>query len=216
LERSSLQSFWACFARNQVLENAQFLENSGLPILEVNAGYPLEVADVAKLEQAFHDRGKPGILILPDDPNLELASSNAQFQPYSSLVMLEVQSDANDLVVEQVSWTQATALAKVWCVQHQALNWQEFITKEITRGMQQHPNLTAYLAFEDHEPTGMMIALETGFAGWIAGKSRALQALTHRLSSDFTEAVVTMPLEKLEMLPNDRVLDRYSIWFKIR
>jgi hypothetical protein len=211
-----LQAFWACFARNQRLEEVEFLENSNLPILEANAGYPCSVADVVKLEQEFLNHGKPGILILPEDSNLELAASNAQFLPYSSLVVLEVKPTANGLIVEQVSWSQASTLAKVWCVQHSALEWQELVAKEIARAMQQNPNLTAYLAFENHQPTGMMIALEPGFSGWLAGETRALQALTQRLSSDFEQAIVAVPLEDFSRFPEAREIERLSVWLKIR
>ena len=235
-----LQSFWACFSRNQILEEVIFLENSNLPILEANAGYPKSVSDVAKLEEEFATRGKPGILVLPDDSNLELAASNAQFQVYSSFVLLEVQPEANDVIVEQVSWSQASSLAKVWCLQNSALPWQELVAKEIIRAMQKNPNLMAFLAFENHQPTGMMIALlahkiapvlmpdvhlaggiadglfalESGFSGWLAGETRAIQALTHRLSSDFKHAVVAVPLEDFSRFPQARELARLGVWLK--
>jgi hypothetical protein len=209
----NLQAFWACFAQTQVLEEVVFLENSSLPILEVNAGYPSSVLDIAKLEQEFMAHGKSGVLILPDDAKLELAASNAQFLPYSSLVLLEMQSETNDLIVEQVSWTQALTLAKVWCVQHSALDWQDFVAKEITRAMRQNPNLMAYLAFENHEPKGMMIVLEPGFAGWIAGETKALQALSKRLMSDFGRAIVAM---QPDIFLRVSVLERYSVWVKMR
>ena len=205
------------------------LENPSLPILEVNAGYPNSVADILNLEQEFLARGKPGILILPDAPNLELAASNAQFQVFSSLVLLEVKPVASDVIVEQVSWTQALTLARVWCLQHQALDWQEFVAKEITRALQKNPNLTAYLAFENHQAIGMLIALlahktapdglfalESGFAGWIAGESRAFQALSHRLLSDFENAIISVPLEQSKQFEHTRVTDSYSVWVKIR
>jgi hypothetical protein len=193
-----------------------FLENPNLPILEVNAGFPNSVSDIAKLEQVFLRRGKSGILILPDDPNLKLAASNAQFVPYSSLVLLEVQSEMSDLIVEQVSWTQASTLAKVWCLQHAALAWEEMVAREIVRAMQKFPILTAYLAFEDHEPTGMMLALETGFSGWLAGEMKALQALTNRLSSDFEQAIVAVSLEQISFFSEAREIERLSVWLKIR
>ena len=217
------------------------LENPSLPILEVNAGYPNSVADILNLEQEFLARGKPGILILPDAPNLELAASNAQFQVFSSLVLLEVKPVASDVIVEQVSWTQALTLARVWCLQHQALDWQEFVAKEITRALQKNPNLTAYLAFENHQAIGMLIALlahktapldhkrapsgmvadglfalESGFAGWIAGESRAFQALSNRLLSDFENAIISVPLEQSKQFEHTRVTDSYSVWVKIR
>jgi hypothetical protein len=211
-----LQAFWACFARNQILENAVLLESSNLPILEANAGYPTSVSDIANLEQAFDDRGKSGILILPNDANLELAASNAQFLLYSSLVLFEPQPENSDLLVEQVAWTQASTLARVWCGQHQALDWQEFVAKELARAMQQNPSLTAYLAFEDHEPVGMMIALEPGFTGWIAGETRALRALMHRLASDFEEAIAAVSLEDFSRFSEAREVERLSIWLKTR
>jgi hypothetical protein len=211
-----LHSFWACFAQNQMLEEVNFLENSNLPILEVNAGFPNSSLEIVKLEEHFAAHGRTGILVLPGDENLELAASNAQFLPYSSLVLLEVKLEASDLVVEQVSWTQATMLARVWCWQHQALDWQELVAKEIARAMQQNPILTAYLAFEDHEPTGMMIALEPGFTAWLAGQTKALQALTHRLSSDFEQAIVAVPLEQISFFPEAREIERLSVWLKLR
>jgi hypothetical protein len=197
-------------------EEVILLENSSLPIFEVNAGYPNSVSDVANLEQGFLARGKSGILVLSGDANLELAASNAQFLPYSSLVLLEVQSEANDLVVEQVSWSQASNLARVWCLQNSALDWQDLVAKEIASAMQQNPNLIAYLAFENHEPVGMMIALEPGFTAWLAGERKALQALTHRLSSDFEHAVVAVPLEDISSFPQAREIERLSVWVKIR
>jgi hypothetical protein len=197
-------------------EEVILLENSSLPIFEVNAGYPNSVSDVANLEQGFLARGKSGILVLSGDANLELAASNAQFLPYSSLVLLEVQSEANDLVVEQVSWSQASNLARVWCLQNSALDWQDLVAKEIASAMQQNPNLIAYLAFENHEPVGMMIALEPGFTAWLAGERKELQALTHRLSSDFEHAVVAVPLENISSFPQAREIERLSVWLKIR
>ena len=182
----------------------------------MNAGFPNSSLDIAKLEQEFSTHGKTGILVLPDDSNLELAASNAQFLPYSSLVVLEVQSEISDLIVEQVSWSQAPTLAKVWCLQHSALEWQDFVAKEIARAMQQNAKLTAYLAFEDHQPTGMMIALEPGFTAWLAGKETAMQALTHRLSSDFEQAIVAVPLENFFGFREAREIERLSVWLKTR
>jgi hypothetical protein len=199
-----------------MFKEVKFLENLNLPIFEVNAGYPNSVSEVINLEQEFLARGKSGILILSDDKKLELATSNMQFLPYSSLVVLEIQSETNDLIVEQVSWSQASTLARVWCLQHQALDWQELVAKEIARGMQQNPSLTAYLAFEGHEPTGMMLALEPGFTGWMAGETKALQALTHRLSNDFEQAIVAVPFEQISLFPNAREIERLSVWLKIR
>ncbi len=193
-----------------------FLENLNLPILEVNAGFPNSVSEVIKLEQEFAIRGKTGILVLPEDANLELATSNAQFLPHSSLVVLEVKPTPNDLVVEQVSWTQASTLAKVWCLKHSALDWQELVGKEIANAMQKNPNLTAYLAFEGHEPIGMMIALEPGFTGWLAGETKALQALTHRLVCDFKHPVVAVSLEDFSRFPEAREIERFSVWLKTR
>ena len=193
-----------------------FLENLNLPILEVNAGYPNSSLDIAKLEKMFVMRGKSGILVLPNDEKLELAASNAQFQGYSSLVVLEVKSEANDLIVEQVSWSQASTLAKVWCSQHSALGWQDLVAKEIARAMQKNPNLLAYLAFENHQPMGMMIVAEPGFSAWLAGETEVLQALTHRLWSDFEQAAVAVPLDHASLLPKAREIERLSVWLKIR
>ena len=189
------------------------LENPNLPILEVNAGYPLTVGDVLNLEHHFSARGKPGILVLPDDAKLELAASNAQFQPFSSLMLLEVKSEANEVIVEQVSWSQASALARVWCLQHNALDWQDWVAKEIARAVQQSLSLTAYLVFENHQVAGMMIAHETGFAAWLAGETRAIEALAHRLSIDFEPGILAVPFE---VFPHAKLLDRYSIWLKTR
>ncbi len=219
-----------------------FLENSNLPIFEVNAGFPNSVSDIAKLEQMFVMRGKPGILVLPNDEELELAASNAQFLPSSSLVLLEVQFEKSDVIVEQVSWSQGSILAKVWCLKNSALEWQDLVAQEIVRAMQRNPNLTAYLAFENHQPTGMMIALlahkiapvlmpdvhlaggiadglfalEPGFSGWLAGETKALQALTQRLFSDFGRAIVVVPLEELSCFPAAREIERLSVWLKMR
>ncbi len=199
-----------------MFEEVKFLENSNLPILEVNAGYPSSVSDIEKLEQEFLARGKPGILVLRDNSNLELAASNAQFLPYSSVVLLEPQSEINELIVEQVSWTQASTLAKVWCSQHSALEWQDLIAKEIARAMQKFPKLLAYLAFENHQPMGMMIVLEPGFTGWLAGETKALQALTHRLFSDFEQAILAVPPEQASLFPGAREVERLSVWLKTR
>jgi hypothetical protein len=186
-----------------------------LPILEVNAGYPNSVADISNLEQEFLARGKPGILILPNNPNLELAANNAQFQAISSLVLLEVQAEINEIIVEQVSWTQAETLARVWCMFYQALDWQDFIAKEIARALQQHPSLSAYLAFENHQVVGMMIALETGFSGWLAGETRVLEAFANRLASDFENTLLSASLEQSKDFANTRMTDTYSVWVKI-
>ncbi len=185
-------------------------------MLEVNAGYPSSVSDIENLEHEFLARGKTGILVLPDDPSLELAASNNQFQVYSSLVLLEMPSVEGELIVEQVSWSQAPTLAKVWCLQNSALDWQDFVAQEIASAMRQNPNLMAYLAFENHEPVGMMIALEPGFTGWIAGETKTLQALSQRLESDFKHVIVAVPLEEISLFPEAREIERLSAWVKIR
>ncbi len=213
---SWLEDYWALFAK-QKLESTDFLilQNANLPILEVNAGYlkKLESLDVLKLELERLQR--PVFIVNPESLG----------KPEYQGLILEWNGTQNpDIYIEQVSWTQAKQLAVVWCKQHNALEWQELVTLEITKAMQAHKDLIAYVAFEQDKPISMILAMpfsgcwhqqqlfssqtQGAVSGWWAGKPDIAAALFSRVATDFAGLEVSVPQVFLHQV---RVLEKFKI-----
>ncbi len=199
-----LEGFWSLFA-TQTLEfgGLTLLQNPNLPLLEVNCAY-------GQLETSLK--------MLPDawqPPRLWLSSETAQgLLQYKGLMLEWGTGYPANMIIEQVAWTQAPVLARVWCQQHQALEWQDSVANEIARVMQQYPELCAYLAYEADAPTGMLLAMpKTGWwhngtpkqwfssqlqgavSAWWAGKNQIAKALFARAKADFGGLEVSVPTD---------------------
>ena len=114
------ERYWRAFSSNLIeISGAIVLENRGLPILEVNAGYPTAPGQILEIKRLYATRGRPACLILPEGSSLELEASNAQFVPHVGFAVLECESDLEPdwnllPLVEQVSWGAARSLRRSW------------------------------------------------------------------------------------------------------
>ncbi len=151
-------------------------------MLEVNALY----GDSA-LEQP--------ILIRPsrlDDSQLE------GYDLVGTLIALEFKAVeiTSSLWVEQVAWTQAAQLARVWCEHNDASDWQTFVARSLARSLQAHPDLLAYIAYQSKAEVSMMVISSGGCCGWWAGTDDVARALFARGASDLGQLEVTVPIER--------------------
>jgi hypothetical protein len=137
---------WAALATEQLeLDGVLAVHNPDLPVLQANAIYDFS-SSPTQLTQA----------------RMWLESRSNVVSVYSSLdgleliepKMLELQYS-----VEQVNWTQARALARVWCNAHDP-SWEPFVTRALTRAMQNEPRLTAFLAFDSSQAVDMLLAFD--------------------------------------------------------
>ena len=151
-------------------------------MLEVNALYGLQ-----PLEQTVVIRAAS-----PEESQLE------GYDLTGTLVALEVEAVGitSSIWVEQVAWTQAPQLARVWCDAVGAGDWRDFVARELAHALETHADLLAYLAYLGDEAVGMMIASSDGISGLWAGADDAARALFERGSHDLGRLEITVPLER--------------------
>jgi hypothetical protein len=137
---------WAALAAERLeLDGLLAVRNPDLPVLQANAIYHFG-ANAAQLPEA----------------QAWLEARTNVVSVYSSVEDLEhvkAQPLKPELFVEQVNWVQARALARVWCEAHDP-SWEPFVTRALTRAMQNHSNLIAFLAFDSSQAVGMLLAFE--------------------------------------------------------
>jgi hypothetical protein len=195
-------AYWELFAHQTFeADGLVWLQNSNLPILEVNAGYG---SNLSLLEQHCQTLERPCLLVSATLP------SNAEVQ--HRLTLLEWRGTANNVYIEQVPWTRASLLAQAWCEQHHAQPWQALVALELARVLQKTPDLCAYLALESDKPIGMLLAMpkngwwhdgtppnwfspqpQGAACGWWAGERQTAEALFARASADFGGLEVAVP-----------------------
>ena len=98
--------------------------------------------------------------------------------------------------VEQVAWTQAPQLARVWCDLNDASDWLALVARELAHGLESHADLLAYLAYLGDDAVGMMVASSDGIGGLWAGADDAARALFARGANDLGRLEITVPLER--------------------
>jgi hypothetical protein len=216
----SLERYWQAFSSDHSqISGAVVFENRGLPILEVNAGYPNAPGQILEIKRSYAARGRPACLILQEGSNLELEASNAQFVPHTGFAVLEcdpeLEPDWTKIpLVEQVSWGAAQSLAKTWCDQVGARDWEIHVSSEIARLMPSTPNIRAYLALAKDRVIGMGFALE-GAIHWLAGETQASNAIIKRVAFDSGIPVqFSVALEQTPAFPLTRELERFVIWME--
>ncbi|MFN3265671.1 MAG: hypothetical protein ACK41E_02420 [Deinococcales bacterium] len=174
-----------------------------MPALEVNAGYG---TDLTVLKVCTARLGRPCLLLT--------ANPASGWQILSELTKLEwlPKFTESDIQIEQVSWLQAQTLARVWCEQHQALDWQHFVAPELARVLQKTPEMSAYIAYLEHNPVGMMLVMPNNawccdkntqetfsnllpfaVSGWWAGSRQVAHTLFNRAATDYGKLEVIVP-----------------------
>ncbi len=213
-----LERYWRAFSSNfNRVSGASVLENRGLPILEVNAGYPTIPGQILEIKRFYAARGRPACLILPEGSNLELEASNAQFVPHAGFAVLacepELEPDWNLWpTVEQVSWGAARALAQTWCESVGSGGWEVSTSNEIARVMPVNSNVLAYTALEADHVIGMGFALD-GVMHWLAGDAKTKTAIIKRAAFDAGNPVqFSVSLEQIPQFPLMREFKRCVIW----
>ena len=158
------------------------LENKFLPMLEVNAAY----GDLA-LEH-------PISICANQLEDSQLEGSDLAV----TLVALgfEAVEITSSIWVEQVAWTQAPQLARVWCDQNDASDWQAFVAGELAHSLERDAGLLAYLAYQNDAATGMMIASSDGICGLWAGAIDVAQALFARGAHDLSRLKVIVACDR--------------------
>jgi hypothetical protein len=159
---------WAALATKHFEVNgALALCNPNLPVLEVNA---------------IHDFGASDL-----EPARTWLEANVGFVTVlrgDALKLVEIQPTHLEpkFAVEQVNWTQARALANVWCEPHDP-SWEPFVTRALTEAMQNQAGLVAFLAFDRDTVAGMLLAFE---------QIVLLEAGPRPVRSDLRTALMTM------------------------
>lgn len=216
--RVNLERYWRAFSSDfNEVSGATVLENRGLPILEVNAGYPTMPGQILEIKRFYAARGRPAVLILPEGSNLELEASNAQFLPRAGFAVLPCEPEFEPdwhlwPTVEQVSWGAARALAQTWCESVGARGWEASISNETARVMPKNPSILAYTALESDRVIGMGFALD-GLLHWLAGNAKTKTAIIKRAAFDSGNPVqFSVSLEQVPQFPLMRELERHVIW----
>ena len=132
----------------------------------------------------------------------------------ATLIALEVKAVAitSSIWVEQVAWTQAPQLARVWCDQNNAHDWQEFVARELARSLERDAGLLAYLAYLDDHAAGMMIASSDGICGLWAGTDDVARALFARGAHDLSTLKVTVACDRRGAFPETMETARFEVF----
>ncbi len=115
--------------------------------------------------------------------------------------------------VEQVPWSRADTLARVWCSAVGAYGWEETLARDLAQTMQVQPDLLAYLAFEGDAATGMMLVSSSErFSGLWAGTRAATDALLQRGRLEFSGFAVSANPSQLDAVPTSSVVGELEVW----
>ncbi len=135
---------WSALATERFdLNGGLALHNPDLPVLQSNAIFDFGVSDLSAARTWLEAR--VGFVTV--------------YSSADHLREIQPQKLEPGFYTEQVNWTQARALAQVWCEVHDS-SWESFVPRALTRAMQNEASLTAFLAFDLSQPVGMLLAFD--------------------------------------------------------
>jgi hypothetical protein len=159
-------TFWRLLAETSVpFGSGKALLNESAPIVLSNALWYPDAESIAELRAFYAEQGVTASCFLDTARDTDLfttlALTNANFTRTACYALLPLpEMRTSPLVTEQVSWTQARALAQV-IAQRDELDAYAVITGQtLALALQLEPNLNAFIAY-DETPVGAMLTLET-------------------------------------------------------
>ena len=159
-------TFWRLLAETSVpFGSGKALLNESAPIVLANALWYPDAESIPELAPFYAEQGIRASCFLDAerDPNLliTLALTNADFSRTAQYALEPAPKGQHaSLPVEQVSWTQARALAEVIAQRDDLSDYAVVTGQTLALALQLEPSLSAYIAYDD-VPVGAMLTLET-------------------------------------------------------
>lgn len=159
-------TFWRLLAETSVpLGTGKALLNESAPIILSNALWYPDAGSIAELHTFYAEQGVTAscFLDIARDADLltTLALTNANFSRTACYALLPLpEMQVSPLPTEQVSWTQARALAEVIAHRDDLDEYAVVTGQTLALALQIEPNLNAFIAY-DETPVGAMLTHET-------------------------------------------------------
>lgn len=163
-------TFWRLLAETSVpFGTGKALLNESAPIILSNALWYPDAESIPELRAFYDEQGISASCFLDTarDPDLlvTLALTNANFSRAACYALLPLtETDASPLMTEQVSWTQARALAEVIAQRDELDDYAVVTGQTLALALQVEPSLNAFIVYSDkpdEKPVGAMLTLET-------------------------------------------------------
>lgn len=159
-------TFWRLLAETSVpFGTGKALLNERAPIVLSNALWYPEAESVPELRSFYAEQGIIASCFLDTQLDAELfttlALTNANFSRTAQYDLTPLEAaGGDDLVVEQVSWAQARALAEVIAARDGLSDYAVATGQTLALALQVEPALSAFIAY-DEKPVGATLLLET-------------------------------------------------------
>ena len=210
--------FWQCLSEEEAkLPGGHALANLHTPLLLSNAAWYPEVGELASVAEWYASRNLHLALIVPAvrEAELERALDEGPFLLERAFRFRDVEPVGleSDTVVEQVSWAQGRTLGETFATEYGELAYGVALGATLTKAMQAHPAITAYVAYKD-EAVGAMVVFggEVLAAMLMADADGALEA---RLAEEARDRNLTPyvlePLPEGTSVKDERSFERWSI-----
>ena len=199
------------------LPGGHALANLRAPLLLSNAAWYPKVGELAGVAEWYAARGLHPALIVPvvRDADLERALMEGPFLLERAFRFRDVEPVGleGDTVVEQVSWAQGRTLGETFAAAYGEPAYGVALGAALTKAMQAHPNITAYVAYQN-EAVGAMVVFESEVlvATLLSDADGALEA---RLQAEARDRNLTPyvlePLDENVSVKDGRSFERWSI-----
>ena len=199
------------------LPGGHALANLRAPLLLSNAAWYPKVGELAGVAEWYAARNLHPALVTPAvrEAELERALTEGPFLFERAFRFRDVEpvNMEGETVVEQVSWAQGRTLGDIFTAQYGQPAYGVALGATLTKAMQAHPALTAYVAYRD-EAVGAMVVFEDRVlaAMFMADADGALET---RLQAEARDKNLTPyvlePLPEGTSAKDERSFERWSI-----
>ncbi len=199
------------------LPSGHALANLHTPLLLSNAAWYPEVGGLASVAEWYASRNLHPAIVVPAvrEAELERALDEGPFLLERAFRFRDVEPAGleSDTVVEQVSWAQGRTLGETFATEYGEPAYGVALGATLTKAMQAHPAITAYVAYKD-EAVGAMVVFggEVLAAMLMADADGALEA---RLAEEARDRNLTPyvlePLPEGTSVKDERSFERWSI-----
>ena len=201
------------------LPGGHALANLRAPLLLSNAAWHPNAGELAGVAEWYAARHLHPALVVPAvrEVELERALIKGRFRFEQNFHFRNVKpvGSESETVVEQVSWAQGRTLGELFAVRYGEPAYGVALGATLTRAMQAHPALTAYVAYQG-EAVGAMVVLEDEdkvlTAMLMADADGALEArLAEEARGRNLTPYVLEPLDESVSVKDEHSFERWSI-----
>jgi GNAT superfamily N-acetyltransferase len=150
------------------LGSTPYLLQTGFPLLLANTAFGYQALDRVALEELFASHGAPAAFTLSQTlhetahETVDAELQSLGYRPENTFSLCRFVGgldESRKARVEQVPWSQAWNLARVFAVAYQGPQWRYPLAQALGKLLQK-PGSLAYLAYQDTKEVGMAVVHE--------------------------------------------------------